>query len=77
MYQHPYLQVAIKAEQQRDWQRAAAHRQVLKRLLRERPSGWRRVARRLSARLAALGSRLAQLRARMCPNGQLSVVSRR
>jgi hypothetical protein len=67
MYQHPYLQVAIKAEQQRDWQRAAAHRRVLKRLLRERPSGWRRTAWRLSARLARLGTRLAQLRGAHVP----------
>ena len=61
MYQHPYLHTAIKAEQYRDWQRAAARRQVLKRLLRERPSGQRRTARRLHALLARLGTRLAQL----------------
>jgi hypothetical protein len=55
MYQHPYLHEAMKIEQRKDWQRAAARKRILAQLRRQRRGEQRGVIAGLGAVLIKLG----------------------
>ena len=55
MYQHPYLHEAVKTEQRKDWQRAAARKRMLAQLRQQRRGEKRSVIAGLGAALVKLG----------------------
>jgi hypothetical protein len=56
MYQHPYLHEAVKTEQRKDWQRAAARRRMLAQLRQQRRGEKRSMIAGLGAALVKLGA---------------------